>query len=60
MGSLSEMLKTRGKEYNCYECIYQGTNETKLKKHMNLKYILAGNTDGNIKCGNCGELFTSK
>jgi hypothetical protein len=43
----NEMLKTRGKEYNCYECDYQGSNQT-------------GNTDGSIKCRNCGELFTSK
>ena len=44
------------KEYNCNECDYQGTTDTELTKHVELKH-----TNGNqVKCRICGESFDTK
>ena len=39
-------------EFNCMECPYQGTQESELNKHVELKH--------RIKCRNCEKMFETK
>lgn len=43
-------------EYNCEECAFQGTSETVLNKHIQLKHRL----QNGIKCRNCSKTFQNK
>ena len=52
-------LGSTEKEYNCYECDYQGTRASELNKHVSLKHRDI-KEDSTIKCRNCGETFANK
>ena len=39
------------KEFNCRDCDFQGTSNDQLRKHVNLKHSVQGQTDKeNIQC----------
>ena len=48
-------------EFNCYDCHFQGTTVTELRKHRDLKHAINKEMKGNdIQCKVCGETFSKK
>ena len=51
---------TEEKEYNCFECCFQGSGESELKSHIILKHRTPLSQIGSIKCRTCGNTFSVK
>ena len=49
------------RQFNCYDCDYQGTSSVQLRKHITLKHSANGERhEGAIQCKICGEKFSEK
>ena len=48
------------REYNCMECCFQGTEESELNRHVNLKHVSPSNSNNQPDCTICGERFTMR
>jgi hypothetical protein len=58
--SVRPTAKSKEKEYNCYECDFQGARELELNKHVNMKHRKSGNLKDIIKCYHCDNQFSTK
>ena len=48
-------------EFNCNDCFFQGTSQSELNNHINMKHTRKDMiTEGEFKCNNCDEQFKTR